>query len=55
VVDRLTRQVGLGSIQVERKFALDERVKIHELVMEGIDAVLRRRSYLERLKTTKKR
>jgi hypothetical protein len=28
-----------------RKIAFDERAKIHDLVMEGIDAVLRRRGY----------
>jgi hypothetical protein len=28
-----------------RKIAFDERVKIHDLVMEGVDVVLRRRGY----------
>jgi hypothetical protein len=28
-----------------RKIAFDERLKIHDLVMEGIDTVLRRRGY----------
>ena len=28
-----------------RKIAFDERVKIHDLVLEGIDAALRRRGY----------
>ena len=28
-----------------RKVAFDERVKIHDLVMEGIDRVLRRRGF----------
>jgi hypothetical protein len=40
-----------------RKIAFDERIKIHDLVLEGIDAVLRRRGYssVENLKTGKKR
>jgi hypothetical protein len=42
-----------------RKIAFHERVKIHDLVMEGIDAVLRRRSYPTvdslRVKSAKKR
>jgi hypothetical protein len=40
-----------------RKIAFDERVKIHDLVLEGIDAVLRRRGYssVENLKAGKKR
>jgi hypothetical protein len=40
-----------------RKVAFDERVKIHDLVMEGIDAVLRRRGHpsLESIKAGKKR
>ena len=40
-----------------RKIAFDERVKIHDVVLEGIDAALRRRGYpsVERLKAGKKR
>jgi hypothetical protein len=40
-----------------RKIAFDERLKIHDVVMEGIDAVLRRRGYpsVETLKAGKKR
>jgi hypothetical protein len=40
-----------------RKIAFDERVKIHDLVLEGIDAALRRRGYpsVENLKAGKKR
>jgi hypothetical protein len=40
-----------------RKIAFDERAKIHDLAMEGIDAVLRRRGYpsVEALKGGKKR
>jgi hypothetical protein len=40
-----------------RKIAFDERLKIHDIVLEGIDAVLRRRRYpsIERLKAGKKR
>jgi hypothetical protein len=40
-----------------RKVAFDERLKIHDLVMEGIEAALRRRGYpsLESLKAGKKR
>ena len=40
-----------------RKIAFDERLKIHDVVLEGIDAVLRRRGYpsIERLKAEKKR
>jgi len=39
-----------------RKIAFDERIKIHDLVLEGIDAALRRRGYpsVENLKTGKK-
>jgi hypothetical protein len=39
-----------------RKIAFDERAKIHDLVMEGIDAALRRRGYpsVETLKAAKK-
>jgi hypothetical protein len=29
--------------EVLRKIAFDERLKIHDLVLEGLDAVLRRR------------
>jgi hypothetical protein len=40
-----------------RKIAFDERLKIHDIVLEGIDAALRRRGYssLENLKAGKKR
>jgi hypothetical protein len=40
-----------------RKIAFDERVKIHDLVLEGIDAALRRRGYpsVETLKIGKTR
>jgi hypothetical protein len=40
-----------------RKIAFDERVKIHDLVLEGIDSALRRRGYpsVENLKVGKKR
>ncbi len=40
-----------------RKIAFDERLKIHDLVMEGIDIVLRRRGYpsVVNLKAGKKR
>jgi hypothetical protein len=40
-----------------RKIAFDERIKIHDLVLEGIDAALRRRGYpsVESLKAGKKR
>jgi hypothetical protein len=36
-----------------RKIAFDERVKIHDLVVEGLDGVLKRRGYpsVESLKT----
>jgi hypothetical protein len=39
-----------------RKVAFEERVKIHDLVIEGIDAALRRRGYpsIEILKAAKK-
>jgi len=39
-----------------RKIAFEERLKIHDLVVEGIDAVLRRRGYptVENLKQSKK-
>jgi hypothetical protein len=39
------------------KIAFDERVKIHDLVLEGIDAALRRRGYpsVARPKARKKR
>jgi hypothetical protein len=36
-----------------RKIAFDERLKIHDIVLEGIDAALRRRGY--NLKAGKKR
>ena len=40
-----------------RKIAFDERLKIHDIVLEGIDAILRRRGYpsIENLKAGKKR
>ena len=40
-----------------RKIAFEERLKIHDLVLEGIDAALRRRGYpsVESLKAGKKR
>jgi hypothetical protein len=40
-----------------RKIAFDERIKIHDLVLKGIDAALRRRGYpsVESLKAGKKR
>jgi len=40
-----------------REIAFDERLKIHDLVLEGIDAALRRRGYpsIENLKAGKKR
>jgi hypothetical protein len=40
-----------------RKIAFDERLKIHDLVLEGIHLALRRRGYptAERLKPGKKR
>ncbi len=40
-----------------RKAAFDERVKIHDVVMEGIEAALRERGYpsIERLRTGKRR
>jgi hypothetical protein len=40
-----------------RKIAFDERIKIHALVIEGIDAALKRRGYpaIESLKAGKKR
>ena len=39
-----------------RKIAFEERLKIHDLVLEGIDLVLRRRGYpsIESLKARKK-
>jgi hypothetical protein len=42
--------------EVLRKIAFEERVKIHDLVMEGIDGVLRRRGYpsIQSLKGGKK-
>jgi hypothetical protein len=43
--------------EVLRKIAYDERVKIHDVVIEGIDAALKRRGYpsVEGFKTGKKR
>jgi hypothetical protein len=40
-----------------RRIAFDERVKIHDLVMQGIDAVLRRHGYpsVDDLKVGKRR
>ena len=40
-----------------RKIAFEERLKIHDLVLEGIDLALRRRGYpsVENLKAGKKR
>jgi hypothetical protein len=40
-----------------RKIAFEERLKIHDLVLEGIDAASRRRGYpsVENLKAGKKR
>ncbi len=40
-----------------RKIAFDERLKIHDIVLEGIDSALRRRGYpsVENLKAGKKR
>ena len=40
-----------------RKIAFDERLKIHDIVLEGINSALRRRGYssLENLKAGKKR
>jgi hypothetical protein len=40
-----------------RKIAFDERLKINDVVLEGIDAALRRRGYpsVENLKAGKKR
>jgi hypothetical protein len=43
--------------EVLRKIAFEERLKIHDVVLEGIDAALRRRGYpsVENLKAGKKR
>jgi hypothetical protein len=40
-----------------RKIAFEERLKIHDIVVEGIDAALRRRGYpsVESLKAGKRR
>jgi hypothetical protein len=40
-----------------RKIAFEERVKIHDVVLEGIDAALKRRGYpsVENLRVAKKR
>lgn len=42
--------------EVLRKIAFEERLKIHDLAIEGLDAVLRRRGYpsVENLKGGKK-
>jgi hypothetical protein len=52
--------VAHGKGRAPRPFSgriLDERVKIHDVVIEGIDAVLKRRGYpsIESLKAGKKR
>lgn len=46
-----------GVYEALRKVAFDERVKIHDLVMEGINAVLRHRGYgsVEAIKAGRKR
>ena len=43
--------------EVLRKIAFEERLKIHDVVLEGIDAALRRRGYpsVESLKAGKRR
>jgi hypothetical protein len=43
--------------EVLRKIAFDERVKIHDVVLEGVDLALQRRGYpsVESLKAGKKR
>jgi hypothetical protein len=43
--------------EVLRKIAFEERLKIHDVVLEGIDLALRRRGYpsVESLKAGKKR
>jgi hypothetical protein len=43
--------------EVLRKIAFDERLKIHDIVLEGIDAALRKRGYpsVETLKARKRR
>ncbi len=40
-----------------RKIAFEERLKIHDLVLEGIDTMLRRRGYpsIDSLRSTSKR
>ena len=40
-----------------RKIAFEERLKIHDIVLEGIDAAMRRRGYppIESLKAGRKR
>jgi hypothetical protein len=40
-----------------RKIAFEERLKIHDLVLEGIDAMLRRRGYpsIDSLRSAKRR
>jgi hypothetical protein len=56
------RQTGRPSIvhsvyEALRKIAFEERLKIHDVVLEGIDLALRRRGYpsVESLKAGKKR
>ena len=46
-----------GIYEALREIAFHERVKIHDLVMQGIDAVLKKRGYasIDNLKTGKKR
>ena len=46
-----------GASQALRKIAFEERLKIHDVVLEGIDLALRRRGYpsIEGLKAGKKR
>jgi hypothetical protein len=46
-----------GVYEALREIAFHERVKIHDLVIQGIDAVLKKRRYpsIDDLKTGKKR
>jgi hypothetical protein len=46
-----------GAYEALREIAFHERVKIHDVVMQGIDAVLKKRGYpsIDDLKTGKKR
>jgi hypothetical protein len=46
----------LSVYEVQRKIAFEKRLKIHDVVLEGIDAAPRRRGYptLESLKAGKK-